>query len=163
MRGINLESHSHASFAVDPDKPAALFHNAVHGRQAEARAFSTLLRRIKRLKNVWQVFFRDPFPCIGHFRQDKLALCHDSVMVDRVIFQFNVPRFNSEFAPTWHCSARICRQIHDDLLQLDRIELHFAQIGRRTYLKFEVLPIGALLARFLSTRRLPNDFFPNNR
>ena len=118
---IYPERRPHTWFAIDPDKPAALLDDPIHGRQPETGPLALFLGGVERLKDVWQMFGVDASPRVAHFESGRN---HGSGLNVSII-QFHIVSRNRQLATGRHGIARVGGEIHDNLLELHRIELHF--------------------------------------
>ena len=125
-RQANLDRGPGAGRAGNPDVAAALLHDAINGRQAEAGAFADWLRREERLEHPRAR--RLVHPCAGvRHRQRHIAAWHHvrDTARRRPASEIDARRVSTVIVPaSGIASTRIHDQVHDDLIELPRVELH---------------------------------------
>jgi hypothetical protein len=144
LREIGLEARPLSGLAVDADRAARLFQDAVHRREPQPRAAPLLLRREERLEDVPGgtgvhahafVLHRDahvrPGTQAGRLGQVARRERH------RV-------RPNGEPPPVGHGVARVHRQVHEHLLHLARIGADVPGRGIDIHLEPDVLADDAV-------------------
>src|ERR1035438_7801469 len=79
-RQVNRETASSSNFAVNPNKPVALLHDPVHGRQPESGSLPLILGRKEWLEDPQLGFGAHSDPRVGH-RQSHVTAGRDSLTV----------------------------------------------------------------------------------
>src|SRR5690606_24580313 len=112
---VNTEDRALPRFAVDPDRPAALFHDPVYRRQAEPGSLALLLGGKEGLE--------DPF--LRSAIHADAGIAHTQAYILPGMRARPLPRFrivngpvagrNGEPSALRHRIARIHRKIHQDL------------------------------------------------
>src|SRR5207302_1010111 len=110
MKGkINLKGGALAGGAVHPDVPVTLFHDAVDGCQAQARALATLFRGKERLENVRQDSRGHSRARVNNRKADVISNAGAWMSTRISLVQLCVGGVDLQFAAVRHGIARIDR------------------------------------------------------
>ncbi len=104
--------------------PIVLPHNAVHGCESQTCAFSLLLGRKERLKNVRLQVRLYANPRIAHRYQHVRSRFYLDVFRQIGVIQLCRTRFNDELTAALHRIPRIQSQVDQNLAELIRIQAY---------------------------------------
>ena len=130
VRQVDLEHGAVAGLAVDPDMPAALFHDSVNGRQAEAAALALFLRGEERLEDARSRRLIHAFAGVRHGDHDVVAGNDAGVIHGVGVVEIHGRGFEHQTAAVRHRVAAVHRQAHQHLLDRHRIHLDRRQRRR---------------------------------
>ena len=117
-----------SGLALDDDLPAALLHDAVDRRQAEARSLPELLRREEGLEEAALQLRGNAAPGIRDRDRDLRPQFLPGGLVEVHGFRgVEVPGADRDPTAVRHGVARIQREVHDDVLELAGVHLHPAR------------------------------------
>ncbi len=139
-RQVDLERGAPPRLAVHPDVAAALLHDAVHGREAEARTFAEFLGGEERLEQPRLCGPIDADACVGHGEHHVAARLHRPVLPRVRGVEIHAGGLDGESAAPGHGVAGVDHQVHDDLLELPGIgpDGGAGRLGREA--QFDVFP-----------------------
>ena len=116
---------------VDANISAALFDDAVDGRQAKSGAFSYLLGGEERLEDVRQNLWADASSGIAHGKHDVWAGTGARMVSHIVFIQGDVRGFDRDPSATLRGVARVHDKVHHHLLDLARDRPWWRRAGDR--------------------------------
>lgn len=128
VREQDRERRAPPGLRLDVDCPPALQHDPVHGREAEARAASRLLRREERLEG----------PCTGRLIHALAGVADAKAQRGRAIVLDGLG-LDRQLSTRRHCVACVQRQVDQHLLELTGIGVDRPGLGSRDGDELDVL------------------------
>jgi hypothetical protein len=127
-RQVHLERRTGPRLAVDPHRTAGLLHDAEDGRQPEARASSHLFRSEEGLEDAG--LRRAVHAAAGVAdRQHHVRAARCAEVTSREVFvELGVRGLDRELAARWHGVTGVDHKVHDDLLDVARVDHHAAEV-----------------------------------
>src|SRR5258707_11526064 len=116
-REVGTEGGAALRLAVDKDKSAALFHDAVHHREAEASALGAFGGE-ERLEDPRLGFIVHPDAGVADGEHDVVACGERGVSTREMFVEGDVRGLNGQLAALRHGIARVDGKVHDDLVDL---------------------------------------------
>jgi len=138
-RQIDLERGPTPGLAVDPDIAAGLFHDPVHGGEAQAGSLTKLLGGEERLEDMRLRFGIHPATGIAHGQHHKTPRQGAAVAATVIRIEFDVGCLDYQLAPVEHRIPSVDRQVHDDLLDLSRVGFDAAKVLSQMGFKLNVV------------------------
>ena len=123
---IQFEGGPLPRLAIDPDVSAGLFHNAVHGSQAQTGPFALFFGRKKRLEDVAPRLRIHAVSVVAHCDHGEFARLHAHMRAGVILIQHNIRGLDCQVPANGHGIAGVHRQIHDGLLHVARIGFDIA-------------------------------------
>ena len=127
---VDLKGAALAELAVHPDVAAALFDDAVNGRETQTGAASTFLCSVEGLEDVHDGPAIHAHTGVGNREHDVAAGLHADMVFGVARIEIGVSSLHNQAAAIGHGVAGVYHQIHDDLLDLCGVSLHFANVFR---------------------------------
>src|SRR5450759_141372 len=142
--GLRREDHRErralAGFARDRDVAAALLHDAEDRREPEAGSLAHSLRREEGFEEMGLDLRGDADARVRDRDCDlRTQLPPRSFLEVDGLFRVDISRADREPASARHRVARVHGEVHDDLLELARVNLHPAGVGRKVGQELHVL------------------------
>ncbi len=138
-REIGPERGAAPRLAVDPDVAPALRHDAVDGRQPQARALARALGGEERLEDAAAGGFVHSDAGVAHRQHDVPAWYHAGMLEGVGRIDVDIARLDREPAPSRHGIAGIDHEVHHDLLDLASVDAGGVQVGGQTLGEGDVL------------------------
>src|ERR1017187_3425069 len=117
--------------------PTALLHDSINCRQTQARTFSDVFRREKRIESTALDLWRHPRPRVTHSQRNVVTRSNVSRFA-ATLFHFPISDLDGQLASFRHGVTSVCRQVHQDLLDLGRIGPHRGQLPRQNNANLDV-------------------------
>ena len=105
-----------------------MLYDAVDRREAEPCALAGLLGGEERLEDPSLRLRVHPGTGVRHGQHDVATRLGNGVAPHVGFVHLDVRRLDNEVSPLRHGVARVDREVHDDLLELPRVDLHLAQV-----------------------------------
>ena len=121
-----------AQLAVDPDRPAALFDNAVDGGESQAGSLPLLLGRKERLEEVRHHFLGNAGARVADFELHVAPRLDFGVLLGVAGSQIDVGGFDQQRSAVRHGVPRIDGEVHEHLVQLPRVRQNDPKVGLST-------------------------------
>jgi hypothetical protein len=106
-------------------------HDAEHDRESEAGALADFLRREERFEDARLRLLVHAVAGIADGEHDVGPGIHLAVGGHKRFVANREVSLESQFSATLHCIARVDHHVHDDLLELSRIDVHLTRFGRQ--------------------------------
>src|SRR5215470_14419159 len=107
---------AHLRFGID--KTAGLLDDAVDGGKSETCAFTDVLRRKERLKDLVHDVMWDADANIGDLNLHVVRRRHSLVVEASAFLRANIGGSDRQSSAVRHCITRIDGEVHDHLLEL---------------------------------------------
>ena len=138
-RQVDLEGRALAGFTIDIDEPLVLFDDAIDRRQPQAGALTHLLGGEEGLEQVGQGGCINAAAVVAHRQQDIGAL-HSLDMVGAVpLIDGDQIGLDGDLAGIADGVAGVDEQVHQDLVELRRIDVHLAGVASRLPDQIDIL------------------------
>ena len=123
-RKVDLERRPFAGLAVDPHATAALLDDAEDRRESQAGTLASLLRREEGLEDAGQRRLVDADAGVGDGKHHVRPGRHPEMVTRIRLVENDVARLHRELAASGHGVASVHDEVHDDLLDVARIDSH---------------------------------------
>ena len=117
----NLEHRAELRLAVDEDRAAVLFDDAVHRCEPEPRALAKLFGRIERFEQTFSSRIVHPYAGVADGEHDVLADCRARMSGYVRPVEFHIGRLDQQGAAARHRVSGIERKVQNDLFDLSRV------------------------------------------
>ncbi len=137
-RQVHFESCAVADFAVYPDVSAALLHDSVHGREAQAGAAALRFGGEKWLEDARLSGGVHADAGVADGEHHVGARVNDGVLRGVIAIELHVGSFDGQAAAVGHGVARVDYEVQGDLLDLAGVGFHAAEIGAGQKREFDI-------------------------
>ena len=125
---VDFENCARPGFAVGPDKSAILFHDSIHRRQPQPCALARGLGGVEGFEDVRQMIGGNADAVVAHGHHNVVARRNERRFLLNVrLGEFDRGGFDGDTATLGHGIPGIGGQVHQDLLDLDRVDADAAE------------------------------------